>query len=86
MIRSKKYSTFTNDEIIELSRQKLNDKQRYYLLQEISHRDLEAEVSRANKQFHKEKFKAEWYKRPVAKVVFLIFMIGLAIRKFMNGF
>lgn len=47
--RSKRYAAFSDSDIIELSRHPLNDKDRYYLLQEISYRDLSHQVAQAEK-------------------------------------
>lgn len=86
MLRSKKYIDYTDDEILELSQRKLPDRDMYFVLQEIDHRRLGAELEQARKANKKRTLRESWGKHPVLKLVFLIFMIGFFIRRFMGAF
>lgn len=86
MLRSKKYIDYTDDEILELSQRKLPDRDMYFVLQEIDHRRLGAELEQARKESKKRTLRESWGKHPVLKLVFLIFMVGFFIRRFMGAF
>ncbi len=86
MLRSKKYINYTDDEILELSQRKLPDRDMYFVLQEIDHRRLRAELEQAQRATKKRSLRESWGKHPVLKLIFLVFMIGFFIRRFMGTF
>lgn len=81
MLRSKKYEKFCDEDIIEIAQQKLNDKDRYYLLQEIQFRNLEERVKTAKGKAIRKQMSRKWYLR----IIFMAFTISFLI-KMMLGF
>ncbi len=86
MLRSRKYIDYSDEEIVELSQQQLPERDKYFVLKEIDHRGLDSEFARAKEEKKKRNFRESWGKYPLLKLIFLIFMVGFLIRRFMGAF